>query len=474
MRTRLIIALRDVELEQKLAEMATEQDTQVECYGRLGNPWQTIVQSCGDILVVEDCFVEKPLESGIATLNNLPENPTVVIAHSGDSPEQHAQLIAAGADVVLFTGISVQNFAEALVATLESHRQNIKLERYERRGRRKPLLSDFYSKSEVMQIFMQEALQVASSDSLLLILGETGAGKEHLAKVIHGESPRASGPFVAVNAAALPEQLLESELFGHKQGAFTGATRSRRGAFEQAHGGTIFLDEIGELPLHLQAKLLRVLQDFEIRPIGAEKPIWVDVRVITATNKDLAREVAQGSFRKDLFYRLSVVTLEIPPLRERREDIPALARRALASLKHQIGRDVNQISDVAMQALCRYGWPGNVRELMNVIERSILLARSGEVTLTDLPEVFQATIGGARRNFEQFALPADGSWVEKSLKEVREETLARVERQYLEMVLHKTRGRIGDAADLAGISQKSLYNLMQRHALRKEQFKKDR
>lgn len=471
MRTRLIIALQDQGLERRLSEIAAEQDTQVECYGALPGPWQAIVQSCGDILVVEDCYAEKPLESGIAMLSNLPENPTVVIAHSGNSPERHAQLIAAGADVVLSTGISVHNFTEAISATLESHRQYAKLERYERRGRRKPLLSDFYSKSETMQIFMQEALQVASSDSLLLILGETGAGKEHLAKVIHGESPRASGPFVAVNAAALPEQLLESELFGHKQGAFTGATRSRRGAFEQAHGGTIFLDEIGELPLHLQAKLLRVLQDFEIKPIGAEKPIWVDVRVITATNKDLAKEVESGAFRKDLFYRLSVVTLEIPPLRERREDIPALARRALASLKHQIGRDVNQISDIAMQALCCYDWPGNVRELMNVIERSILLARSGEVTLADLPEVFQKGMGGVRRNLVQQELPEQFSWNEKSLKEVKEEVMIRVEQKYLQMVLRKTQGRVGLAAEVAGISQKSLYNMMRRYNLRKEQFK---
>lgn len=471
MRTRIIIALKSQKLQKNLAEMVAAQDTQVECCGQLPNPWQTIVQSCGDILVVEDCFVETPLDSGIAMLNTLPENPTVVIAHRDDSPERQAQLIAAGADVVLFSGITFKHFAEAIEATLESRRQYIKHERFERRGRRKPIISDFISNSEVMQIFMNEALQVAPSDTLLLILGETGVGKEHLAKVIHAESPRAAGAFVAVNAAALPEQLLESELFGHKQGAFTGATRSRRGAFEQAHGGTIFLDEIGEMPLHLQSKLLRVLQDFEIRPIGAEKPTWVDVRVITATNKDLEKAVEMGAFRKDLYYRLSVVTLKIPPLRERREDIPALARRCLAGLRHQVGRDVNQISDAAMKALCGYDWPGNVRELMNVIERSILLCRSDEVTPRDLPEVFHTGGPGEKQQFSQADLKASGDWHDKTLREVRAKVMAEVEKRYLAMVLKKTKGRVAEAAAIADVSQKSFYNMMKRVGLRKEQFK---
>ena len=385
MRIRLILALSSAELQSSLARELSAQDTQIECFGQALNPWLSVVQSCGDILVIEDNFITKPIDSGIVMLNTLPENPTVIVVHGRDSSEWQAKLIAAGADVALHSGISFKNLAEAIETTLESRKHFAQHERFERKVRRKPIVSDFTSNSEAMQLFMHEALLVAPSNSLLLLLGETGVGKEHLAKVIHAESPRSAGPFVAVNAAALPEQLLESELFGHKQGAFTGATRSRRGAFEQAHGGTIFLDEIGEMPLHLQAKLLRVLQDFEIRPVGAEKPTWVDVRVIAATNKDLEKAVARGAFRKDLYYRLSVVTLTIPPLRQRREDIPALARRFLASLKHQVGRDVSHISEEALQALCCYDWPGNVRELMNVIERSILLCKSNEVTVHDLP-----------------------------------------------------------------------------------------
>lgn len=447
------------------------QDTQVECCGHLSNPWQNVVQSCGDILIIEDCFVSSPLESGISTLNTLPENPTVVIVHGVNSPERQAGLIAAGADVALFSGISFKNFAEAIEATLESRRQYIQHERFERRGKRKPIISDFITQSEMMQLFMNEALQVAPSNSLLLILGETGVGKEHLAKVIHAESPRSAGPFVAVNTAALPEQLLESELFGHKQGAFTGATRSRRGAFEQAHGGTIFLDEIAEMPLHLQSKLLRVLQDFEIQPLGSEKPIWVDVRVITATNKELEKAVEKGVFRKDLYYRLSVVTLKIPPLRQRREDIPTLARRCLAGLRHQVGRDVNQITDQAMQALCRYDWPGNVRELMNVIERSILLSRTDTVSLQDLPDVFHSGTVQEKHFLMPTGLEENGSWQNKTLQQVKAEAMGDVEKKYLTMVLKKSRGRIGEAAAIAGVSQKSLYNMMKRAGLNKEQFK---
>ena len=204
--------------------------------------------------------------------------------------------MAAGADVVLYSGISEKSLAEAIERTLESRRQLHQIDRFDRKGSSRPRIDDFISDSGKMQMFMDEVHQIIPSSSVLLITGETGVGKEHLAKAIHAESPRSAGPFIAVNTAALPEQLLESELFGHEQGAFTGAVRSRRGAFELAHGGTIFLDEIGEMPLHLQTKLLRVLQDYEVQPVGSEAPIWVDVRIIAASNRNLEEEVAAGNF----------------------------------------------------------------------------------------------------------------------------------------------------------------------------------
>ena len=386
--TKLIFSIQDKELQGRLEQNFAVSDVQVECCGQIKNPWQNVVQSCGDIIVMSESFIPRPVESSLTVLNNLPEAPTTVIIHDFDSSEEHARLMAAGADVVLYSGVSLKSLVETIEATLESRLQLVKLKLLERKKPLQPKLIDFISNSEVMRLFISQVQQVAPSDSIILLLGETGVGKEHLAKAIHAESPRAAQPFVALNTAALPEQLLESELFGHTRGAFTGATRSRRGAFELAHGGTIFLDEIGEMPLHLQAKLLRVLQDYEVKPVGGEKPIWVDVRVIAASNRDLEVEAFQGNFRKDLYFRLNVISFTIPPLRERRDDIPTLVRRFINYYKHKIGRDISHISDSTIRALCRYEWPGNVRELMNVIERAMLICKTDQITPNDLPSVF--------------------------------------------------------------------------------------
>jgi transcriptional regulator with PAS, ATPase and Fis domain len=318
---------------------------------------------------------------------------------------------------------------------------------------------------------MEEVLQVIPSDSPILLLGETGVGKEHLAKAIHAESPRSAGPFVSVNTAAMPENLLESELFGHEQGAFTGAIRYRRGAFELAHGGTIFLDEIGEMPLHLQAKLLRVLQDYEVRPVGGEKTIRLDVRVSASTNRSLEAEVARGNFRQDLYYRLSVLTLTIPPLRHRREDIPTMVRRFIAFFRYKIGREINGFSDQALQALSNYDWPGNVRELMNVIERAMLLCKTDVIQMAELPNVFHGNPAVSAASLSGVAR-GGADWLDKTLPEVQKEVLAQVERLYLEMALRKTGGRIAETARIAGIHPRGLYNKMKQAGLRKEAFKK--
>jgi len=469
---RLVFVLKDRKLELELEQSFSRSDVQVECYGHEKDPVQKVVQSCGDVIVISESLLPRPVESGIAMLNNLPETPTTVILHDYDSAKEHAQLMAVGADVVLYSKIPLDILAEAIDATLESRRLLVQQDRFDRRGKMlQPKLSDFESNSSIMQMFISDVQQVAPSDSVLLIMGETGVGKEHLAKAIHAESPRASGPFVALNTAALPEQLLESELFGHERGSFTGATRSRRGAFEQSHGGTIFLDEIGEMPLHLQTKLLRVLQDYEVRPVGGDKPIWVDVRVIAATNRDLEEEILQGNFRKDLFYRLSVMTLTIPPLRDRRDDIPALTRRFLNYYRYKIGRDITRISDEALQAFYNYDWPGNIRELMNVIERAMLICKTDEISLYDLPGVFHKGT-----SLDEKTLPGGNgaflSWKGKTLPQVQEEVMDQVELSYLKMVLTECRGKVSRAAALAGITTRSLYNKMKRLGLRKEDFKK--
>ncbi len=376
---RVALAVKENGIQAHLQRKLSTSDVRVETLGGQRAVWQKVLRCGCDVIVISAVLILEPTENGIGMLNELPENPTTIVILDNDSAEAHAQLTAAGADVVLYAGISKKSMFEAIEAALDSRRQFIQRRRFDRRGAAEAKIADFVSESRAMQLFMEDVLQVIPSDSPILLLGETGVGKEHLAKAIHTQSPRSVGPFVSINMAAMPDQLLESELFGHEQGAFTGAIRYRRGAFELAHGGTIFLDEIGEMPLHLQTKLLRVLQDYEIKPVGGEAAIELDVRVIAATNQNLEEEIARGRFRQDLYYRLSVLMLTIPPLRHRREDIPAMVRRFMAFYRYKIGKEINGISDPALQALCEYDWPGNVRELMNVIERAILLCKTDEI-----------------------------------------------------------------------------------------------
>ena len=341
-----------------------------------------------------------------------------------------------------------------------------------------PSLNDFVSRSPTMQAFMHIVRRVARSRTSVLIEGETGVGKERLARALHADGPRSTSPFVAVNCGALPESLLESELFGHEKGAFTGATRSRRGCFELADGGTLFLDEVGEIPFHLQVKLLRALQEREIQRVGGEQAFSVDVRVIAATNRDLQAEIAAGRFRRDLFYRLNVVTLLIPPLRARVEDIPDLVRSYVDHLATQIGSDVEAIDPAALEALSAYDWPGNIRELINVIERSLLLCEGTTIERVHLP----ANLSGTSLSVPAIVLPTldadasvapilDPALLARPLPEARRMVVDAFERAYLTALLTETRGRIKEVARRAGIQPRSLYDRMQRLGLDKQGFR---
>jgi DNA-binding NtrC family response regulator len=467
---RLVLAVKNKEIRTSLEKHFSQTDVRMESFGHLKAAWQKVVRSCADIIVISESFILDPIENGLAYINSLPENPTTVVLHETDSAEEQARITAAGADVVLYTGISKKSLVEALEATIEARRQFIQKEWIGNKSSIAPKTSDFVFQSETMRIFVDEVQQVVSSDSPILLTGETGVGKEHLARAIHAESHRSKGPFITVNTAAVPEQLLESELFGHEQGSFTGATRYRRGAFELAHGGTIFLDEIGEMPRQSQAKLLRVLQDYEVRPLGSETSFWVDTRVIVATNRDLEKEIDRGDFRNDLYYRISVITLTIPPLRYRKEDIPSLSRRFLSYYRHRVGREVNRFSEEALEALCRYNWPGNVRELMNVIERAMLLCRTEEITLLDLPDIFRRGIDGPGPELAGISF-SFSDWKNRTLPEVIQSMTENVEKKYLEMVLRQTSGRIGKAAQISGLNPRGLYNKMKRLNLQKESFK---
>lgn len=306
---------------------------------------------------------------------------------------ERAGLLVAGCMAVLFVGLPDASLAEALHALtarrrevqLLSHGQDLVAPNSSR-------LTDFVSNSPKMRDFMTVVWRIIDTHSPLLVLGETGVGKERLARAIHAEGPRSAGPFVPANCGALPEGLIETELFGHEQGAFTGAARSRKGLFELAHGGTLFLDEIGDVPFHLQVKLLRVLEEHSVRRVGSERTQRIDVRVIAATSRNLEADVALKQFRADLYYRLAVVTLVVPPLRERREDIEALVRRYLDHFRIRVGRPVTNVAPNVMDQLVAYDWPGNVRELINVMERAVLLATTDTISLGDLPPSIASAI----------------------------------------------------------------------------------
>ena len=404
----------------------------------------------------------------IAEIRELPDRPDVVVLSGLTDPEEQAALQRAGCLAVVDPAVSDTSLRETLLAFVARRSQQSApaLSSPSEPGRSS--LESFVSSSEAMQGFMIVARRIVRTDSTLLILGETGVGKEWLARAIHADGARGRGPFVAVNCAALSESLLESELFGHERGAFTGADRARRGFFELAHGGTIFLDEIAELPVHLQSKLLRVLEERKIRAVGGERLIDIDVRVMAATNRDLEKEMRDGRFRRDLYYRLDVVALTLPPLRERREDIPLLARRYIDHFNLLLGSNVRGITADALRRLEQHSWPGNVRELINTIERACLLCASDVITLEDLPHALGGQAGGAGATAGSLLRE---EWSELPWTEVRRRVLEQAERDYFENLLERCGGRVGEVARRAGIDPRSLYEKLRRYGLRKEDFR---
>ncbi len=301
-----------------------------------------------------------------------------------------------------------------------------------------------------MERLLAEARLAAQSEAPLLILGESGTGKEVLARAIHRASPRYRAPFVAINCGAIPAELLESELFGHIKGAFTGAARDHAGLFLSAEGGTVFLDEIGDMPAPLQVKLLRVLQEREIRPVGSTEARAIDVRILSATHRDLEAAIVDGSFREDLYYRLNVVGLSLPPLRDRREDIPLLAQHFLSELAEKYRRPLSGFAPDALDMLVRADWPGNIRQLRNVLEQCCALA-----TTSTIPA---SLVARALRD-----KPADI----RPLAEAR----AEFERDYLVTLLKLARGQVSEVARLAGRNRTEVYRLLQRHQLNPALFK---
>jgi DNA-binding NtrC family response regulator len=320
-------------------------------------------------------------------------------------------------------------------------------------------VNEIIGQSPVMQQLLALVQRIAPSDASVLILGESGTGKELLARTIHRLSPRRDGPFVAFDCSALAPSLLESELFGHERGAFTGAARARRGLFREAHGGTLFLDEIGDIAPEVQNKLLRVLQEREIKPVGGDAFVKVDVRILAATNKDLRALVGRGSFREDLYWRLAVVPLEVPPLRDRREDLPLLCAHLLARRRSAgtSGRWPVRVSTAALAKLAAYSWPGNIRELENVLARAALLADGDEIRAEDLPPLAD----GAPTAAPAAAQLADG----RPLRQIVADAVRAVEKQAIRDALERSEGSPGKAARLLGISRASIYNKLKEYGI---------
>ncbi|TAN39127.1 MAG: sigma-54-dependent Fis family transcriptional regulator [Nitrospirae bacterium] len=302
--------------------------------------------------------------------------------------------------------------------------------------------------SGIITALIEEVKKIADSKSNVLLLGETGTGKELFAKAIHFNSSRRDKPFIPINCSAIPENLLESELFGYAKGAFTGAVATKRGLFEEADNGTVFLDEIGDLGQPLQAKLLRVIDDGEIRPLGGINSRRVDIRFITATNKDLAKAVREGTFREDLYYRINVVTLVLPPLRERREDLAMLAKHFLEKFSHEIGKDVRVIDDEALRILLEYSWPGNIRELQNIMERAVLITDSNFIMPKHLPEMLRGV--SATGSVQRGRL--------LSIEDYTKEFIMQYQTDYNEQQL----------ADKLGITRKSLWEKRKKWDIRRK------
>jgi DNA-binding NtrC family response regulator len=377
--------------------------------------------------------------------SRAPQTPVILITAFGDVTGAMAA-IQKGAYDYVSKPFNIEELTLTVRRALERSRlleENRALRA--REGKAEPRLENIVGRSPAMLDVYKMVARVASTQSTVLVVGESGTGKELVARAIHTHSPRAAGPFVAVNCTALTESLLESELFGHAKGAFTGAVAPRRGLFEEAQGGTLFLDEIGDVGGKMQAQLLRVLQEGEIRRVGGNEAIKIDVRVVAATNKELDDEVKAGRFREDLYFRINVVTIRLPPLRERPSDIPLLVRHFIAKYAARERRADAGISDEAMETLRRHGWPGNVRELENVIERALALSKDGVILPSDLPPEVSAASAAA---------PA-------GLADDRP-TLAELERRYIELVLRETGGNKKRAAEILGIDRRTLYRTLER------------
>ena len=417
-----------------------------------------------DVIVTD---IKMPATSGIEVLryaHQVSPESAVILITAVDDYEAAVQAVKAGgaSDYIRKGPGLVDEIKLAIRRSLEKvnlSRQNLA---FKRDAAARNSLDNIIGVSAVMEKLKQTIRTVASTSSTILIHGESGTGKELVARAAHTCSPRVAEPFVSVNCGAFPETLLESELFGYVKGAFTGANQNKRGLFEVADGGTIFLDEISEMSLAMQVKLLRVLQERTVRPVGGTAEIGVDVRVITATNRDLDKQVAENTFREDLYYRLNVIPIHAPPLRERREDVPLLVNHFLKKYAPGAGKSIVRVQQSSLDALCGYDWPGNVRQLENTIERAVAL-ESGEELHVELPVERQKARAAAAGIGVNGSVSASGGVLPDGVD--MEHYVADIEKQLLQAALAQSHGVQTKAADVLRISYRSFRHLMKKYDL---------
>jgi two-component system, NtrC family, response regulator AtoC len=444
MRTRILLADDEPMVLATLERVVTEAGHEpisvsdgADAIGRLG-------QDGIDICVTD---LQLPLKDGFAVLraarNRRPPVPVIVLTGKGTVRDAITALRAGAADF-LAKPFHASSFEEALERIIEERTGANRAHRTQRAA--------LIGEHPAMRLVLERIDQVADTDANVLIRGETGTGKEVVARLVHASSARRAAPFVAMNMAAIPETLAESELFGHFKGAFTGAERTRAGKFRAAHGGTLFLDEIGDMPKGLQAKVLRALQERAVVPIGGTEAVPVDVRIIAATHRNLEHMVREGQFREDLYYRLDVIPIELPPLRERREDVALLAEHFRDEFNARNGRNVPAFSPEVLLQLSAYGWPGNVRQLENTIERLVVVAGSRPVTLEDLPPNLRGDVVDI--NAGLLDLPPSG--VDLRM------LLAQLEERFIDQALQRTGGNKNRAAELLGMNRTTLVEKLRR------------
>ncbi|HET6922623.1 MAG TPA: sigma-54 dependent transcriptional regulator [Anaeromyxobacteraceae bacterium] len=416
-------------------------------------------------VVVTDLVM--PRLDGLSLLRRVaadyPDVPVIVITAHGTVDSAVAALKAGAFDFITkpFEQDELKKVIAKAARAHEIERQNVHAPGAE--AEKPPLVGQSPAMRQVYEVIGK----VADSPSTVLVSGESGTGKELVAQALHRGSQRRDKPLIKVNCAAIPKDLVESELFGYEKGAFTGAVGSKPGRFELADGGTLFLDEIGEIPLEMQVKLLRALQESEFERVGGIKTIRVDVRLITATNRDLKALVAEGRFREDLYYRLNVVPMALPPLRDRKEDIPLLVQHFIEKYDRRLGKKVERVDDEAMQVLLRYPWPGNIRELENLVERSVLFADGPVIAAVHLPDSLREKAPGppvpiaAVGPLGAIAAPSGAS-----MKEIVRQAQAELERELIARALEETRGNVTRAAKRLQISRKSLQIKMKELGLR--------